>query len=216
MSYLTTASANRSVLARLRAVIPSRTNTSFAEALRVAELHANRLLELHDIRSGPTPSEVVTELPKLRVERISTPVSGASFWNGTSWVIQLNRAESRARQRFTLAHEYKHIIDHGATARLYPGTYRTTGAQQAEQAADYFAGCLLVPRRLLKRAWGIGTQRPADLARLFSVSESAITVRLAQTGLVDRTQRCGAPRRPTTPQTSSADRRTPPLQGARS
>ena len=38
----------------------------FAEALRLAELQASRLLELTDIRCGPVPSEVVTELPRIR------------------------------------------------------------------------------------------------------------------------------------------------------
>lgn len=50
-------------------------------------------------------------------------------------------------------------------------------------AADYFAGCALVSKRDLKRAWGYGIQRPVDLAAHFNVSEPAIRVRLAQTGL---------------------------------
>ena len=56
---------NRSVLASLRTVIPARDRITFAEALRVAELHANRLLELHRINDGPTPSDLIAELPKL-------------------------------------------------------------------------------------------------------------------------------------------------------
>jgi hypothetical protein len=187
---------NRSVLASLRAVIPTRSSVAFHEALRIAELHANRLLELHQINSGPIPGQLITELPKLRVDYVDSPVSGASFWNGQEWVIQLNRNESWTRQRFTLAHEYKHIVDHGATSRLYTGTRTTTGADLAERAADYFAGCLLVPRKLLKRAWGRGMQQPRDLARHFQVSEQAIAVRLAQTGLVERTARCAAPSPP--------------------
>ena len=154
---------NRSVLASLRTVIPTRNHITFPEALRIAELHANRLLELHHISDGPTPNEIITELPKLQIEFVEAPVSGASFWNGHVWIIQLNRAESFTRQRFTLAHEYKHIIDHGAAARLYTGSGNVYAADQAEQAADYFAGCLLVPRRLLKRAWGNGLQRPREL-----------------------------------------------------
>ncbi|ATQ27342.1 ImmA/IrrE family metallo-endopeptidase [Rhodococcus ruber] len=206
---------NRSVLASLRTVIPARNHITFAEALRIAELHANRLLELHRISDGPTPSDLITELPKLQIEYVKAPVSGASFWNGRAWIIQLNRAESFTRQRFTLAHEYKHIIDHGAATRLYVGSATTSAAAQAEQAADYFAGCLLVPRRLLKRAWGNGLQRPRDLARHFQVSEQAIAVRLAQTGLVERTARCRPPRH-----SSSAAapiryyRAAPALQGA--
>lgn len=192
MHHITHSPENRSVLANLRAVIPNRTSINFHDALSVAELHANRLLELHDITDGPIPRELITELPRLKIEYVDAPISGASFWNGYAWVIQLNKRESWTRQRFTLAHEYKHIIDHGSAQRLYTATTTTPAADVAEQAADYFAGCLLVPRKLLKRAWGSGIQRPRDLARHFQVSEPAIAVRLAQTGLVERTTRCQA------------------------
>lgn len=190
MHHITNSPENRSVLASLRAVIPDRTNISFHDALSVAELHANRLLELHDVTDGPIPREIITELPRLKIEYVDAPISGASFWNGYAWVIQLNKRESWTRQRFTLAHEYKHIIDHGSAQRLYTATTLTPAVDLAERAADYFAGCLLVPRKLLKRAWGSGIQRPGDLARHFQVSEPAIAVRLAQTGLVERTTRC--------------------------
>ncbi|MFP3700396.1 ImmA/IrrE family metallo-endopeptidase, partial [Burkholderia sp. SIMBA_013] len=56
--------------------------------------------------------------------------------------------------------------------------------------ADYFAGCLLVPKKLLKRAYYGGMQRPADLAAYFQVSEAAMTVRLRQTGIVEPAPRC--------------------------
>lgn len=111
------------------------------------------------------------------------------------WVIQLNRYESPRRQRFTLAHEYKHIIDHGRSSGLYSGTATNTPAEQAERAADYFAGCLLVPKVLLKRAYYGGMQQVADLARHFDVSEAAITCRLSQTGIVAQSERFRPDRR---------------------
>jgi Zn-dependent peptidase ImmA (M78 family) len=175
------------VLAYLRAVIPARDEITFPEALRIAELQANKLLELHGVAEGPVPTEVISELPKLIIETTGRLVSGATFWNKhrQAWVIQLSRVDSRARRRFTLAHEFKHIIDHGRQTALYRRTRTRTAASQAEQAADYFAGCLLVPRRLLKRAWGSGLQDVGELAQLFQVSEQAIGVRLRQTGLID-------------------------------
>ncbi|BCT76449.1 hypothetical protein SCMU_22910 [Sinomonas cyclohexanicum] len=136
----------RSVLASLRALIPNRTVTSQSEALRIAEHQATRLLELHSINDGPVPTELILELPKIEIELVDAPISGASFWNGNAWIIQINKHESHRRQRFTLAHEYKHIIDHNRADALYTGTRDTTPQQQAEQAADYFAGCLLVFR----------------------------------------------------------------------
>ena len=180
----------RSVLGALRALIPQR-NCAFIEALRVAELQASRLLQLLRVEQAPIPSEVVSELPRIQVEYRPIPMSGLSYWNGTTWIIALNRAEPWTRQRFTLLHEYKHIIDHGRVKSLYRGTPTRTPEQQAEQAADYFAGCVLMPRMLLKRAWSNGLQTPDRLARHFETSERAASVRLAQVGLVDQANRHG-------------------------
>ena len=188
----TTLNENRSVLASLRAVIPIRP-LEFGEALQVAELQAARLLELTDSTETPLDWTVIAGLPRLRVRQEPLPTSGMSFWDGHNWVIVLNSGEPRTRQRFTLLHEYKHIVDHGATDRLYTGTDRHSAGQQAEQAADYFAGCALMPKRLIKRAWGEGLQRPRLLARRFAVSERAIDVRLAQLGLVEPRERCAPP-----------------------
>src|SRR4051794_31454442 len=130
---------NRSVLASLRAVIPVR-RLDFAEAMQIAELQAARLLELTDSTEAPFDSAAITELPRIRVRHEGLPTSGMSYWDGHNWIITLNRSEPTTRQRFTLLHEYKHIVDHGATDRQYTGTDRHSSAEQAEQAADYFAG----------------------------------------------------------------------------
>jgi hypothetical protein len=185
------------VLASLRDLVPNR-RLRFGEALRVAEWQATRLLELTWVEDGPVPSEVISELPRVRVEYRELPTSGLSYWNGQLWVICLNRSEPATRQRFTLFHEYKHVIDHGRTELLYRGDGGHSAAEQAEQAADYFAGCVLMPRRFLKRAWGQGLQRPAVLARLFNVSERAVSVRLAQVGLNEPLPRCTVVARPVT------------------
>lgn len=190
MTNIYSSTTERSVLATLRSVIPNRVLHSFTEAKQTAELQANRLLEIHGIDAGAVPAELITQLPKIEIEPIEVSVSGASFWNGRAWIIQINKHESWSRQRFTLAHEYKHIIDHNAADRLYTGSGNVTAMEQAEQAADYFAGCFLVPKKLLKRAYYSGTQRPSDLAEYFHVSEAAINVRLHQTGIAERTPRC--------------------------
>ena len=172
----------RGVLATLRSVVPAR-EVTFAEAKRIAELQANRLLALFDITDGAVPSEIVSELSRVRIVYADLPVSGISHWSGTHWIITLNKGEFVGRQRFTLMHEFKHVIDHGRTHQLYTGDFRRTGGQQAELAADYFAACVLMPKRFLKAAWSYGIQSPLALASKFEVSPLAITVRLAQTGL---------------------------------
>lgn len=207
-----TSTIEKSVLATLRSLSPARDDISFSDALRVAELQANTLLRLHGITTWPVPREVISELPKIRILPSSNAADGANFWDWRSkqWVILINRADSWRRQRFTLAHEYKHIIDHPNRERLYHGALAD---RHAEQAADYFAGCLLVPRRLLKRAWGNGIQRQDELARAFDVSEQAIHVRLRQTGLAMPTDTPVARSCRPTPRGRFDYARTPVLQG---
>jgi hypothetical protein len=172
-----------SVLASLRRLTPAR-RVHISEALQIAELQASRILELLAIEDGPVPTEIITELPHVRTEYRDIPASGLSYWNGQQWVICLNRTEPRTRQRFTLLHEYKHIIDYGHAEQLY------TSGEQAEAAAHYFAGCVLMPKRFVKRAWGDLIQRPSVLARLFDVSPRAMGVRLVQIGLTEPVDRC--------------------------
>jgi hypothetical protein len=179
-----------SVLASLRALIPRRP-LARAELLRVIELQANRLLELNGIADCPVPTEIITELPHIELVHEPMPMSGAVGWNGHSWVIFLDPTQGEGRWRFTLLHEFAHIINHGHEHHLFRGSRSLTPRQQAERAANYFAGCALVPRRLLKRAWGEGIQRTTDLAETFEVSTQAIEVRLRQVGLVAQDPRCG-------------------------
>lgn len=181
---MTPTNAAPSVLGRLRAVIPRRSNLTYDEALRIAELQASKVSELLGISPQELSEHHLMRLPRILVTYESDlPVSGMSHWNGQTWVITLSSNDSLTRQRFTLLHEFKHIIDHGRTNRLYRGDARRTAAQQAEAAADYFAGCVLVPKRDLKSIWGRGIQSVNALSEYFGVSGQAVAVRLAQTKL---------------------------------
>lgn len=101
---------NQSVLSQLRALMPARV-LSLPEAMQRAELQAARLLALYGIEHGPVPSEVVTEAPRIRTaSNWDLPVSGSAHWDGSDWIITLNASEPVLRQRFSLLHEYKHII----------------------------------------------------------------------------------------------------------
>jgi Zn-dependent peptidase ImmA (M78 family) len=133
------------------------------------------------------PSEIVTVLPKLRMENTLRSVSSASVWDqdNSEWVIHLNRFDTERRQRFALFREFKNIIDHGRKHVLYAGPGHYDPDAESECAADYFAGCVLVSKKFLERAWKRGVQKVADLARLFGVSEALIDVRLRQTGVLD-------------------------------
>ncbi|SKD26281.1 ImmA/IrrE family metallo-endopeptidase [Mycobacteroides abscessus] len=193
-----------SVLALLRACVPPHDDITFDEALQIAEHQAAKLLELHGISDSPVPETVITGIPHIRIINTarlgsSTAADGACTWDTKTrrWVILLNRANTVQRQRSTLAHEFKHVLDHPID-NLYKATHRLASTRQAEHAATYFAGCLLIPRELLHRAWHSGIRHPAALATLFQASEHAITVRLRQTGLIDQIHRSTHPLAPTT------------------
>ena len=77
-----------SVLASLRRLIPDRP-LQFAEALQIAEWQASRLLQLSGIDDGPVPTDIVSQLPRIRIERRDLPTSGLSQ--------PLPRCDSRSR-----------------------------------------------------------------------------------------------------------------------
>lgn len=179
-----------SLLVQLRSVVPARP-LLYAEALRIAELQANRFLMLSGVTEPGTPSEVVTDLRFVQVSRRSDlPASGYTDWYKPHWLIILSRSEPLVRQRFTLMHEFKHVLDHPFVAGLYPSTGTNTSEARAESVADHFAACVLMPKRFVKRLFGEGHQKVSELANIFGVSEVAMAYRLRQLGLTEPVARC--------------------------
>jgi Zn-dependent peptidase ImmA (M78 family) len=170
------------VLAQLRAFSPRRP-LRYAESLRIAEHQAYWLLHLASVKEPPVPTDLLLNLPRIDVVVGDQPlISGSAHWSGRRWVIVLNGHERERRQRFVLAHELKHIIDHTTRSYLYTGMPGMTAGEQAERAADYFAGCLLVPRRWLRAACGRGQTTSAVVARAFKVPVPVARGRLGQCG----------------------------------
>lgn len=184
-----------SVLKSLRSLMPHRV-LSYNEALQRAELQANRLLSLHQVARGPVPIEIITELPRLRVEEsYDLPASGSAHWDGGSWVLTVNAGEYNLRQRFSLMHEFKHVLDH-TVRHLIQGDRRAglTSERMSEKVADYFAACVLMPKAWIKTAfYNDRVQSIEDLAELFQVSPMAMSFRLNQLGLTARPNRCALP-----------------------
>jgi Zn-dependent peptidase ImmA (M78 family) len=180
----------RSVLASLRSLVPQRYILPW-EALNLAELQANHLLRHFQIDSAAVPEQIVSEFPRVRVIREEgLPVSGAAHWNGRYWIITLNADEPLVRQRFSLMHEFKHVLDHTTKHFLYHDRSFQTAGEQAERVADYFAACLLMPKRVVKRLWCHGNQNIVLLAENLGVSTQALRFRLDQLGLTEHPQRC--------------------------
>jgi Zn-dependent peptidase ImmA (M78 family) len=180
------------VLASLRVLTPKR-QLQHWEALRIAELQADHLIRHFQIETSAVPEEIVSQLPRIRVIREhGLPVSGAAHWNGRHWIITLNGDEPISRQRFSLMHEFKHILDHAQPHHRYNDRGHLT-ADHAERVADYFAACVLMPKRVVKRLWFGGNQNIDLLANALAVSPRALRYRLDQLGLTETQGRCDRP-----------------------
>lgn len=182
-----------SVLASLRALAAPGAKR-FPDALRIAERQAAALRAATDQTAGAFDEAALARLPRIRIERRRLPVSGLSYWNGECWVVNINEDEPAGRQRLTLLHEYKHIVDHGRQHDLYRGRHLSI-EQESERAADFFAGCALMPADEVRDALASG-RSIADLATHFQVTVRAMEVRIGQLGLREK-PRCARPVRST-------------------
>ena len=168
------AQAEQSVFAMLRSLVPQR-SLSPSETLRIAELQANRLLQHFKIETPTVPEEIVSELPRVRVVRERfLPVSGSAHWNGRHWIIAVSADEHPFRQRFSLMHEFKRVLDHTTRQYLYHDTPYRTAHEQAERVADAFAAFVLMPKRVVKSLWCQRHQNIEQLASLLQVSPQAL------------------------------------------
>lgn len=186
------------VLARVRAICPRRP-LSWTEAERIAERQAGILRQELKLDTRPTlPASALLSLPFLTVTyRDGFPTSGMATKTGLGWVVVIRGDEPTVRQRFSLAHELKHIIDDdlmtALARRLYPATTLYSADERAEHVADRFAAALLMPKVLLRRDWTESLQDVGVLARRYDVSRSAMEIRLRQLGLLQATPRCATP-----------------------
>ena len=112
-------------------------------------------------------------MPRYKMDRLS----GATTFSKGRYLILVNKGDPQQRRRFTLAHEWKHLLDYAPAADLiHAGLGRgdpQRQARQIEEVANYFAACLLMPKALLRRAWTSGIQDLEALAGLFDVSVEA-------------------------------------------
>jgi Zn-dependent peptidase ImmA (M78 family) len=173
------------VVADLRDLMPARPLADH-EARGIAERQAIRFLKIFEFREPSVDIGVICELPRIRV-RVEAGLrdSGLSYWDRGKWVIGVNGTDSHTRRRFTLGHEFKHILDHPFIETIYADRRGKPDEDRAEAMCDYFAACLLMPRLWVKRLWAQGVQDTAQLATRFYVSPKALNRRLEELGLID-------------------------------
>ncbi len=182
-------------LRELRAALPARRLT-IREGMLTAERQAALLrwqmgadghvrLDTAQLRSMPFVRKIIY--------RPGLAKSGLTTKTASGWVIVLRDDEPIVRQRFSLCHEIKHILDDEAMERCGGGLYHSAGLtsdEAAERICDHFAACLLMPKTQLRRDWVSGQQDLGGLARRYHVSKAAMEVRLRTLGLLEPTPRC--------------------------
>lgn len=179
--------ADEDAIAILRALLPARAMT-WSEAHSIAERQAALLLDLLNIAEPPVPQFVISSLPGIVVDwREDWPTSGMAVKARSHWRIVLKTSEPRQRQRFSLAHEFKHVLDDPVIDRTHAHLKPHRRQERAERLCNYFAACLLMPRPWIKHDYYGGLQNVRALARRYYVSQEAMTTRLSELGLTPMT-----------------------------
>lgn len=175
------------LIAKLRQLVPDRPLT-WSEAHSIAERQAALLLDLSSIYEPPVPQFVIASLPGIVVDwRRDWPAEATSFHTSTHWRIVVRASDVKQRQRFSLAHELKHVLDDPVIDQLFLHLSADRRRDRAERLCNYFAACLLMPRPWLKHDWCSGMQNVRDLGRRYYVSDEAMTTRLSELGLTPMT-----------------------------
>ena len=175
------------ITARLRALVPSRALT-WSESHSLAERQATALLRFMHINEPPVPQFIICNLPGVFVDwREDWPTAGMTLALERHYRIVICASEPRGRQRFSLAHEYKHVLDDPLIDKLYTHLAAEDRHDRAERLCNYFAACLLMPRSWVKRDWCSGRQNISRLARRYHVSREAMRTRLSELGLTPMT-----------------------------
>lgn len=152
----------------------------------VAERQANRFHALMQITEPPFPEQAIEYLPRIHVRYLATRrLDGALSWSRGNWHILVGTTNTTwGRVRFSLGHEFGHLVTHPVHDVIYRDRRAMPASVQAERAADYFAACLLMPKRWMQRAYfDEGIRDPRALARAFQVSTTAMRYRIDQLGL---------------------------------
>lgn len=177
------------LIAKLREPVTAM-GLQLGEALKLAEVQAERFLLLTETVVPPVPESIVSELPFIEVRRITPSlVAGAAHFSRGRWLIALNGADIPARQRFTLMHEFKHILD-DPYPDLYRGVPGLSASQIAERVCDFFAANVLMPKAWVQEKTAGRIPDIRALATKFNVSLQAMQFRVSSLGLVSKPVRC--------------------------
>ena len=147
------------------------------------------ILIKNDLYKIPADILVIAKNNNINVYKVSLDekVLGAIRYikEEDKFQILLNNNVELTRQRFTLAHELGHFFLHQDLLKSEEVhieiMYRIT--EENEKEVEYFAGALLMNKLLLEKTYET-IKDIKQLAKLFEVSESDMTLRLSILGLI--------------------------------
>lgn len=108
-------------------------------------------------------------------------VKSAEQGGASGYAIYVNKSHHVNRRRFTTAHEIAHFILHRqfiGDGIVDDGLYRSRLSNSMEVQANKMAADILMPRLLINQHMASGVNSVSELARIFQVSESAMSFRV--------------------------------------
>jgi len=168
---------------------------------RIVDSILNELKEKYPALMKP-PVRIKSLIKKLNItcseEEFGNSLSGVAMVEKNRKLISVNKAHSKHRRRFTMAHELGHILlheDQSLSVDVRPVAFlrddsSSTGQDWREVEANYFAASLLMPKEEVEsrlRKLCPSTDDEDELIKLlakgFGVSPQAMGVRLGVLGI---------------------------------
>lgn len=136
--------------------------------------------------------QLVNKLFHIEIEEadLGRDVSGFLERIDSKWKIYVNRFESEARKRFTIAHELGHFVCHrekyasGEITAPDQIFFRDDSLSTTEKEANDFAANLLIPEDLFREQVKLGNRKIIDLAAKFKLSTAAVKYRAFKLGML--------------------------------
>tara|TARA_R110000782_G_scaffold13730_22_gene40365 strand:- start:5887 stop:6390 length:504 start_codon:yes stop_codon:yes gene_type:complete len=151
------------------------------------EMTLNDNLDIIKEHQATTPVHVIPLASKFGIDVFKVPVDNDNFSgmirknDDGKYDIYVNASHSPSRRRFTIAHELAHYILH--RVQIGDGItddalYRSGLSNYIESEANQLAADILMPRHLLQKYMDEGINSVPELAKIFEVSPSAMSIRL--------------------------------------
>ena len=153
---------------------------------QLVEALANKYVKKAKLNQPPVITEPISQFdinPSIEIRTLPLKAYHGALWHlEDGWVIHLNAEDKPAKQRVTLFHEAFHILAH---SRATP-VFRKRGIKEGlfnEMLADYFSGCVLMPKEWVKEKWA-QVNDLKQMAEIFQVTEVSMWIRLKTMGLI--------------------------------